>query len=197
MPSRSATCPATVRGMERIEFRRTLDDVIAFNLFLSEKLRLVRRRQVWGVVFTALLFGAVAAWRVLSAGDRVSASICLGAGAVWAVVWVRWLAPRLQRSSVRKGTAFLFGKAPITTHGLTLTDAGVEETSPGGDTFCSWRGIPELARTAEHLFLFVGPAGAHIVPVAAFPSKDAADAFFAAAQERKASAERGSAALAG
>lgn len=174
--------------VDTIEFRRTEKDLLAFSEFLSERMGQFRRQKIWGVVFAVLFLGGAALWQFQRTAVPAVALAYLGAGAVYAVVWVRWLGPWQLRRCLRRAVRRLYGVAPVTSHELTLTEAGIEESSSEGNTFYSWSGIPEITRTNTHLFLFVGPAAAHIVPVAAFRSERDADAFFLKAQQRKATA---------
>lgn len=170
--------------METIEFRRTLDDLFAFNVFLSERLGHARRSTLSGAAVGFVFVAGVAWWRYRDSGETVLAPVLLGVAIAYATVWLLWLGPRRHRRCLWKTVNKLYGKSPETSHKVALTEEGVQESSTGGNTFHSWRGIPEIARTDSHLFLFVGPASAHIVPVSAFPSRTDADAFYSAAQAR-------------
>lgn len=172
--------------METIEFRRTLDDLVAANQFLSARMGNDRRNKIRGAVVGLVFFGSVAWWQYWDSGATRTALGFLAAGVAYAVAWVLWLGPWRQRRCIRQVVTRLYGKAPTTSHTVTLTDDGVQESSSDGNTFHSWSGVPEISRTNDHVFLFVGPGAAHIVPVSAFPSKSDADAFFSNAQARKA-----------
>lgn len=176
--------------MDTIEFRRTADDVLAFNVFLSERMGQLRRLKIWGVVFSVLFFGG-SAWWLYETCEPFASLLQIGAGTIYATIWVLWLAPWRQRQCIRRAVKRLYGKEPTTSHKVTLTDAGIQESTSEGNTFHSWSGVREITRTVNHLLFFVGPGVAHIIPVAAFGSRDYADAFLAAAQVRKARSQQG------
>lgn len=163
-----------------------MDDLVAFNVFLGAHIGQLRRARLWGGVGALLVSGGAAYWQHSRAGRPEAAVALLAAGILAAGVWALWAAPWRQRSSIRSVVRRLYGEAALTLHRVTVTEHGIHETRSQGDAFHSWSGIREIARTDDHLFVFVGRTSAHIIPVAAFPSKGDADAFFAAVRERKA-----------
>jgi hypothetical protein len=171
--------------MQTIEFRRTLDDLVAFNEFLSARLGNDLRYKIRGAAVALVFFGSVAWWQYWDSGATGTALVFLVAGVAYAAAWMLWIGQWRQRRCIRKVVTRLYGEALTTSHTVTLTDDGVQESSSEGNTFRAWSGVPEISRTDDHVLVFVGPNSAHVIPVAAFPSKNDADAFFAAAQEKK------------
>lgn len=168
--------------MRTIEFQRTFDDLLAFSLFLRERLGVDQKQKWYGLAAALFFFGGAAAWHYHSSANPVVLVVYAAGAVAYTLLW-----PRLNRACVRyyvKRSARTLYPGPPTTHQLTLGDRGVEERSSEGDTFVSWSGIPDIARTDRHIFVFTGPATAHIVPLSAFPTCADAEAFVTALQER-------------
>ncbi len=74
-------------------------------------------------------------------------------------------------------------RAGLGHHVLTLTTEHIVDRSETSEAITSWHEVEEIASTSSHLFLYSGPASAHIVPRRAFPNADAFEDFAAAARE--------------
>ena len=169
-----------------------MDDLFAYNVYLSERTGQSRWNKLRGAAVGFVFFASVGWWQYWDSGETALALIFFGTAIVWAVVWVLWLGPLRQRQCLRKAVNKLYGDEATTSHEVTLTETGVQEAGSKGKTFHSWDGIRELTRTDTHLFIFVGPVSAHVIPLSAFPSRRDADTFFTAAQDRKARSQPGS-----
>src|SRR5262249_36003484 len=67
-------------------------------------------------------------------------------------------------------------------HAITLTPEALQERTPVNDSKFAWRGLFRIDSTPEHIFIFVQPNAAHIIPRRAFATPAEADAFLATAR---------------
>jgi YcxB-like protein len=84
-------------------------------------------------------------------------------------------------------SSFLFmgrGKNPgvLTAHTVTLNENGVSETTPAGSSNQNWKSILEVRRTANFILIYTQRHAAHLIPLNAFPSRQAAHDFYNFAQ---------------
>ncbi len=171
--------------MLTVEFQRTFEDLFAFNMFVYERSGLGQKRMIWGLATVGVLFPPLAYWQYRIVGEAVVLAVWAASGIVFCLLWPKINRVRL-RACIKRNLRAMYKGTTTTNHRLALTAEGVQETSSEGQTFFSWSGIREVARTDRHLFLFNGAASAHIVPLAAFGSPADADAFVAEVERRKA-----------
>jgi hypothetical protein len=76
-------------------------------------------------------------------------------------------------------------------HTITLTPEGLHEQTAVNESKTAWRGIHRIDATKDHLFIFLQPAMAHVIPRRAFPTPADADAFLAKARDYFAAAQPG------
>ncbi len=69
-------------------------------------------------------------------------------------------------------------KTFLTTHRLTLAPEGLTEETDFNTSFFKWTGIHKVVRTRKHLFLFVSPGAAHVVPRRCIPEQREWDALY-------------------
>lgn len=74
-------------------------------------------------------------------------------------------------------------------HTITLTPEALRERTAVNDATAAWRGICRIDATASHLFIYLQPEMAHVIPRRAFPTPAAAEEFLATAQAYHAAAE--------
>jgi hypothetical protein len=70
-------------------------------------------------------------------------------------------------------------------HRLVLSDDGVAESTAVGQSSTSWAGVDRVEQSPDHIFIYISPAAAHVIPRRAFKTADEAHAFFQLAQSRK------------
>lgn len=63
-------------------------------------------------------------------------------------------------------------------HTITLTNEALIEVTPVNEGKHLWSGLHSVIDTPQYIFIFVAANAAHIIPKRAFPSPEAADAFF-------------------
>ena len=70
------------------------------------------------------------------------------------------------------------GKSVLTTHTITLNENDVVEDNPVGHTNQSWKSIVEVLRTGNFILIYTQRHAAHLIPLNAFASRQAADDFY-------------------
>ncbi len=70
----------------------------------------------------------------------------------------------------------------LTEHRLSISESGITEVTPVNRTDHSWAGVPLIARNSRYLYIYTQQYGAHVIPVSAFSSPQAATEFFVEAQ---------------
>jgi hypothetical protein len=80
-------------------------------------------------------------------------------------------------------------KTVLTDHTLVLADEGFVEETPYNRTEGKWRGVQKLARTRRHIFIYIAPYMAHVVPRRAFQDDAEWNAFYEFCKQRTQGAE--------
>jgi hypothetical protein len=78
-------------------------------------------------------------------------------------------------------SSFLFmgrGTGVLTSHTVTLNENGVSEVTPGGSSNQSWKSIIDVRRTRDFILIYTQRHAAHVIPLIAFASREAADEFY-------------------
>ncbi|MCI0444873.1 YcxB family protein [bacterium] len=72
------------------------------------------------------------------------------------------------------------GKNPgvLTTHTVTLNENGVNSVSAAGNSHQTWSSIVEVRRTRNFIMIYTQQHAAHLIPLNAFASREAADEFY-------------------
>jgi hypothetical protein len=70
------------------------------------------------------------------------------------------------------------GKNVLTSHTVTLDENGVSETTPVGNSNQNWNSIVDVLRTHNFILIYTQRHAAHLIPINAFASRDAADDFY-------------------
>lgn len=150
--------------MGQLEYDLVDDDYIAYNLHLAATSPAIRRqidRGRWiGTVVVVVLGTAVFG---LLEGAWVTGLVL---GVVVAVVmWFGW--PRFARRSVTAQLRRLSRQGALGRTGpvrLRWDDTGLHEDAIGASATAEWSRVDRVEETAEHLFLFLGPLEALVVP---------------------------------
>lgn len=66
----------------------------------------------------------------------------------------------------------------LTKHTVTLTENGVTEVTSAGHSDQNWRSILEVRRTPKFILIYTQRHAAHVIPLNAFASRQAADEFY-------------------
>jgi hypothetical protein len=150
-----------------VEFNLAPSDYVAFSLYhnahtpaMQKKVRSLR----FGLplVWLAILLLPLAFGKPFDGGDV--AFLALG------ILWVLIL-PSFLRWSVRRTHARYYERGivngQIGLHRVELTDTGFRDSTPVTDWHVAWSAVDRVAEDAEHLFVYVGPHAAHVIPKAA------------------------------
>jgi YcxB-like protein len=72
------------------------------------------------------------------------------------------------------------GKNPgvLTTHTVTLNENGIDSVSAAGNSHQTWSSIIEVRRTRNFIIIYTQQHAAHLIPLSAFASREAADEFY-------------------
>lgn len=72
------------------------------------------------------------------------------------------------------------GKNPgvLTTHTVTVNENGIDSVSAAGNSHQTWSSIVEVRRTRNFIMIYTQQHAAHLIPLSAFASRQAADDFY-------------------
>jgi len=163
--------------MRTAEFDRTFEEIYAFNAHLAERSGLLRNQiRSWLALYAACLVVILgyALWRTGEI-SVIYAPVAVGLGlAVVFPPFYRWVYRWATKRNLRR---FVGGGRECTHHCLAISDAGLRDSGSQGDSVTPWKAIREVTRSEDRLFIFTGPAEAHIVPRRAFGSAAEMEAF--------------------
>lgn len=63
-------------------------------------------------------------------------------------------------------------------HTVTLTENGINEQTPAGHSDQNWKSIVEVRRTQKYILIYTQLHAAHVIPLNAFASREAADDYY-------------------
>lgn len=150
--------------MGRLTYALTSDDYLAFNQYVATTLPpfadQARRVRVVGATVVPLVV-AIALWAI----DRNVVAALAAAAVAAAILWFTWpafhrwsLTSRLKRIAATSG----LGRTGATT--LSWDGQRVTEAAKASRAEVGWERLERVEETGRHLFLFVGPQEALIVP---------------------------------
>ena len=150
--------------MRTLRYSLTSDDYLAFNEYVATSLPpyadQARQVRVAGAIAVPLAVG-ITLWAV----ERNLVASVLAAAVAAAILWFTW--PGFHRWSVisrlkRLAAASDLGRTGATT--LSWDEDRVTEAAKASRAEVGWERLERVAETPRHLFLFVGPQEALIVP---------------------------------
>lgn len=150
-----------------VEYNLAPNDYVAFSLYHTAHSPAVKKNMRWvrfgfPALWLVLVLYPVALGRPFGGGDIVY----LAAAFLWVL-----LLPSLMRWSARRSAARWYERGlangQIGLHRVELTDTGIRDSTPISDLHIAWAAVDRVVEDAEHLFVYVGPHAAHIVPKAA------------------------------
>lgn len=176
-----------------VEFELAPEDHVALALYHqdnSPKLRGSRRNAV--IVLIIYLLGSLALGLF---GPEGSAMFAIIAGPVLLGILAFKTVPSLRRWLLLRRLA---KSKDGDTHGssrmrLALSPEGISQETPGFSGRHRWSGIQGVAKTKDHLFIFIDSSHAYVVPRRAFQSAGDFDAFVTRAEDYLRQAKSGSA----
>lgn len=144
-----------------IKYEIDLEDIVAFNLS-HFKHSPSARKQFWGTYVIWVLISVPVLMTYLS--NNFQSLIC---GAIACLAWAL-IFPRLYKRQISKQTQNMYreGKTAgnLGEHSLSLTEEALIERSADGETKTIWRAIDRVVESKDHLFIYINPIAAHIVP---------------------------------
>jgi hypothetical protein len=175
-----------------VEYELTRDDLYAFHwraTFHSPRGRRIRRWIYFGWLLAIALFAILPA--IGPDGftiSRVSFTFIILAFPIAALG--QWLyETQLMRRAIRRlVNEEKPGKGQLGQHRLTLTEAGVVESTAVNETRTSWAGVDRVEQNADYIFLYTSPVAVHLIPKRAFQDPQEAEHFYELARARKAAA---------
>ena len=151
-----------------VEFNLSPSDYVAFSLYHNaHDPGIQKNMRTWRFGLPVLWLAIMLLPVALFGGPFSSGNI------VWLVGAVLWFAfvPSLLRWSVRRNAARYYQRGlangQIGLHRFELTDTGIRDSTPVSDLHVAWAAVDRIAEGEEHLFVYVGPHAAHILPKAA------------------------------
>jgi hypothetical protein len=143
-----------------IEYETTDEDTVVFQLHHCLTTPASRRTlQAWRLMSTYV--GAAAAFTLgVSASQRLLVGL-VALLAVGAVIWAAW--PGIWRRWARKAILRVVGGG-TERHRMTIEPAGLREQTEKNDSLNMWSGVQRINDTDTHVFVYVGPALAFIIP---------------------------------
>lgn len=139
-----------------VQYRMTVSDWAAFNLY-----HFSRSAVIWAV-WAALVYFTAKGQLHSTPGLRSFGHVVFigfSAAVTVSVVFVPFLAMVIAISlfSRRRGNI-------LTEHTLQITDEGIVEQTSQTRHETRWPGVQKLGVTPRHLFLYLGPSAAHVIP---------------------------------
>ncbi len=160
-----------------IEYTNSPEDVLYLNLYHYQHSAAFRlRRLAAQYAFPFFLLAVALALLATNRASILTASPLL----IVAVIWV-FFAPRLIQSNIRRQVKKMYDKGDIEGtlcgHRLSLRPEGVVDRTQFGESKTPWRDVRGVITTGQHVFIYIGPLLAHIVPRRAFADDDQCQQF--------------------
>jgi hypothetical protein len=150
-----------------VEYDLAASDYVAFSLYHNAHTPAAQKSIRW------MRFGIAGMWLAFALLPLAFGGSLNGGAAVYvgmALVWVM-LVPAFVRWSVRRTAARYYQRGLVTgqigVHRVELTDSGFRDSTPVTDWHVMWPAVDRVAEGTEHLFVYVGPHAAHIIPKSA------------------------------
>jgi hypothetical protein len=165
-----------------VEYELTRDDLYAFQwrgVFLTPRGRRTRRNTYLTWVLAILIFAAVSA--IGADGfviSRVSFTFILVAISIaFLFQWCleRWL---IRRAILRLLEDEKPGKGLLGRHRIVLSQDGLVESTPFGESRTSWAGVDRVEQDQHNIYIYTSLAAAHVIPKRAFRGPQETDAFY-------------------
>ena len=170
---------------ETLDYTLTREAYKAYNLYyLDNSPSLKRVRLIGQFVPPLVVMAAAGVLYLLSLMTATNA--CLLSGITYAVFM--FLYPVLFRNTVRRRLAGMLdegaGQEFIGEHRLELMPESLRDTISGNVVEIPYRNLQRQVENDGHLYLFIGPTVAFVIPVAAMGGKEGKMAFLARLVER-------------
>ena len=154
----------------QLKYDVTRQDLIAFNEHFTLTSGVINFRRVAAV--QAVIMGISAFFLMMIAVNNVPSSGVVGA-VLGLVVYLAW--PSVHRAQVKRSIQKIVAKLHaenagdglLGAHSLEFESDGLVERTAVNEMHQTWAGIPRVDITAMHVFIFVTPTTAFLIPRAA------------------------------
>ncbi len=178
-----------------MEYDFTLEDALAFNEYHFRRSPAGRRARLRHMFLPPTIWmGLALGFEAFVGGDtNHSFAVALAAvSAMWILTAPLFLARQIRRS-VQRMYAEGRNRALLGRHVMSVSIEGVTDEGPGTRTQTRWESVERIARSTDHLFIYLNAVAAHVVPARAFPDRGEFDRFVESVRELAASAAVGDA----
>ncbi len=166
--------------MNEVTYSIEIADMQAFQRHHRRISPVVRRARIFLLIFFAALSLNAAiqhdaespAFRVIYFFVMLGIMILATSALTFAANWFAQF--RAYRDGERHGI--------LGAHTVTLTPDAVHERTAVNESKAAWRGIFRIDATPSHIFIFIQPNAAHVIPRRAFPAPEDAEAFLSTAR---------------
>ena len=165
-----------------IEFERTIEDIIEFNLFHMKNSPSIRRQ----ALITQVAAAALAVMVSLSTGYLLGIDKKAGTGFLYVLTLVLSIAaffvvPFLSRAEVingfRKATKEGDNKAILGNQTISLTPDNIFVKTPAGESKYTWAVIDKIVQNDKYIFLYISSINAIVIPRKAFSTDSSLQEF--------------------
>ena len=150
-----------------VEYQLGPSDYVAFSLYQNAHTPAAKKS------LRSLRFGAMGIWLFIALLPVLLGQPFGEREVVWIAVAILWvlLIPVFVRWSVKRTATRYYERGlvngQIGMHRVELTDTGFRDSTPVSDWHVMWPAVERVAESEEHLFVYVGPHAAHIIPKSA------------------------------
>ena len=155
----------------KIEFERTLEDLIEFNLFSVDNSPSLRRQLLLQRVVISLLIFVTIPLVIYTTGNRHLEIFDYIISAI-AGGFVLFIYPSIYRFDYIRRLKKLYSegdnKAILGKHKYVVSQDGLTATTPAGESKINWSSINKIMENEKYIFLYIGAASAITVPRSSF-----------------------------
>jgi hypothetical protein len=147
-----------------IEYDLVPDDFVAFNMHHALHSEAARRQSATTRIGASVVLPLAVGIMLAAASHDVAfgAVTTLVSGVVLWFLWPRLWSRQMKRFLMRAASSD--GLGTVGTQTLSIEDEGLREVSPGSETFTAWSKVRRIDETPDHVFIFVGPVQAFVIP---------------------------------
>ncbi len=158
--------------MSKIEYDMTMEDLVEFNLYNATESEYGKR----GIRRFRILVGSIAVvtavLMVVRFHQGATAGSFISLMGIYVLIFIPFLIfyPMYLKWHVRRTAAKAYQDREMPTFGgtrtLELSDEGIEESNEDGSNTVPWDKIESIDETETHVFIFIGPVQAAVIPKA-------------------------------
>jgi hypothetical protein len=148
-----------------INYRLTEEDYLKFNLFHinnSESANKSLKTQRFATPFVYIIFAYIFA-NIADIPFLYALIPFLIVGILWVIFYPRYFQSRILSQTtkmIREGK----NEGLLGEHTMTLSDEGIVDSNPNGETRVNWTGIIKLVEDESNLYVYISSVSAYIIP---------------------------------